>query len=113
MNIVKVIIVLGFIGVLIGSALAFNVAKTDNVKRGAKVPNQIESVTPLNIDSVKSITIYAIGEENAFVTMVNGTEHYCTVRTATRLRAAKVGNTDTKFDVWTNNDGETEIVVHE
>lgn len=113
MNIVKVIIVLGFIGVLIGSALAFNVAKTDNVKRGSKVPSQIESITPLDIDSIKSITIYAIGEENAFVTMVNDTEHYCTVRTATRLRAAKVGNTDTKFDVWTNNDGETEIVVHE
>lgn len=113
MNIAKVIIVLGVIGIFIGSVMAFAVAKTYNVKHGTNVPSQIESVTPLNIDSIKSITIYAIGEDNAFITMLNGTEHYCTIRTATRVRAAKVGNTDTKFDVWTNNDGETEIVVHE
>ena len=75
------------------------------------VPSYIDATRSLSLGEVHSITTYLIsGDDFATVVLTDGTECYCDQTIARDLRDAIDGANDKKFELWTNNDNEHEIV---
>lgn len=75
------------------------------------IPDYIDDIRSLSLGEVYSITTYFIsGDDFASVVLTDGTECYCNQAIALDLRDAIDGANDKKFEIWTNNDNEHEIV---
>lgn len=75
------------------------------------IPDYIDDIRSLSLSEVYSITTYLIsGDDFVTVVLTDGTECYCNQAIARGLRDAIDGANDKKFEIWTNNDNEHEIV---
>lgn len=114
MNVVRLMIVAGLLAIVIGSVAAVQCASaiTDVVSANVDtIPSYIDDVRVLSLEEVYSITTYVLsGDKFATVELVDGTECYCDQRVAHDLRLTLNHDANDKFEVWTNNDGEYEIV---
>lgn len=119
MRVARFMTISGLIAIVIGSVSA--VAYSTSISRAKlkavieskvdTIPSYIDSVSTLSLDEVYSITTYVISNDNfATVTLIDGTECYCDQHVANDLRLSLNHDANDSFEVWTNNDGEHEIV---
>lgn len=119
MRVARFMAISGLIAIVIGSvsAVAYSTSiSRDKLKAVIEnkvdtIPSYIDSVSTLSLEEVYSITTYLLNGDNyATVVLVDGTECYCDQYVARDLRLTINHDAADSFEVWTNNDGEHEIV---
>lgn len=118
MKIVRSMIINGIIGIMIGACgaiLVHNSSTSDSTSTTTitdSIPSYIDSVEPLDHGRVIEITTYRLGHNDRFATVIleDSTECYCDQSVAISLRKAMLEPSVYVFEIWTNNDGEHEII---
>lgn len=97
------LVTLAFVALILAVSLYSAHNKTSDVKF-------IDAIVKLDISQIENV-LYVPSENVYYVATINGDAHRCERRVASAITNVIEGSEDTKFEIWYNKEGESEVVI--